>query len=152
MTSLWKPHCTTKPPGVGYAGRRFTSSSHLSSSAANCWRSRCDRAVRPTGLHAAGTKRIHKITHGELLPDRCRRIAFSARVQRRRPFRQYIGSQRDIRGDHQISCVTQAYYLVIRHVKPGRNAQRTDVSGGRHADILDSPPASAAPARARRAK
>ena len=30
------------------------------------------QAVRPTGLHAAGTKRIHKITHGELLPDRCR--------------------------------------------------------------------------------
>jgi len=55
-----------------------------------------------TGLHAAATHRLHKVTHIEFLPNGVGVVRLATRVQCMSAFLHYLGRQRNITRYHQI--------------------------------------------------
>ena len=71
-----------------------------------------------TGIDAAGTKRLHKISHvqpGFYIIDG---IQFTARAERGTAFLDDVCCQRYVAGYNEIALVHAFHYLVVRDIEP----------------------------------
>ena len=82
---------------------------------------------RPAGIDPAAAQGIHEVPHAQALTDIVLGIQVPSRVECQAAPGDHLGSERNVRGHHQVTGLRLLHDVIVGHVEAGGDLNRADV-------------------------